>query len=62
LDPEKRRQLFIQMNDMIVGEVVLIPLVNRGITAGVGHRLAGINPTPWDADTWNIKDWRRSSP
>lgn len=61
VDPDKRRQLFIQMNDMIINEFVLIPLVNRGITAGASKTLEGLDPTPWDMDTWNIKDWRRVS-
>ena len=59
LDPEKRRQLIIQMNDMLIAEVALIPLVERSIVFGVSKTLDGIQPTPWDTDVWNIKDWRR---
>ncbi len=28
LDPEKRRQLFIQLNDLLIEDVALIPLVH----------------------------------
>jgi peptide/nickel transport system substrate-binding protein len=61
-DPEKRQQLFIQMNDMLIENIILIPLVNRGIPAGVNDTLENVDLTPWDSDLWNIKDWRRISP
>jgi peptide/nickel transport system substrate-binding protein len=60
IDPERRRQLFIAMNDLIINDVVLIPLVHRAQLSAAGNTLDGIRLTPWDADTWNIKDWRRS--
>lgn len=60
LDIEKRREIFMEMNDMLTQEVVTIPLVYKGRTAGVSRTLEGYSPTPWDAETWNIKDWRRS--
>ncbi|WP_205369480.1 peptide ABC transporter substrate-binding protein [Thermoleptolyngbya sp. PKUAC-SCTB121] len=59
LDPEARRQIFIQMNDLLVTDIAVIPLVHRAETAGVGDRLAGVNLTPWDLNTWNIAEWRR---
>jgi peptide/nickel transport system substrate-binding protein len=62
LDPERRQQLFIQMNDMLIENVILIPLVNRGIVAGINNTLENVELTPWDSDLWNIKDWRRISP
>ena len=60
LDPEKRRQLFIQMNDLLVNEAVVIPLVHRANVVGVSKRITGVELTPWDLRTWNIGDWRRS--
>ena len=62
LDPEKRRQLFIQMNDMLIEDVVMIPVVYLADAQGVGDDIEGIDLTPWDTNTWNIKDWRRASP
>ncbi len=58
-DPEKRRQLFIRLNDMIVDEVVRIPLVNRATLNAVSNTLTGLEFTPWDAMFWKIKDWNR---
>ncbi len=59
LDPDKREQLFIQMNDMLIEDVVVIPLVHRARTNGMSNTLAEVELTPWDATLWNIKDWRR---
>ena len=59
LDPEVRQNLFIQMNDMLIEEAAVIPLVHRADAVGVGSRLTGINLTPWDLGTWNIAAWRR---
>ncbi len=59
LNPEKRRQLFIQMNDLLIKDAIVIPLVARAKVSGSSNKLAGVDITPWDADTWNIKDWRR---
>jgi len=59
LDPEKRRQLFIRMNDMQIEDVVMIPTVHMANVLGVSRTIQGMVYTPWDAITWNIMDWRR---
>jgi peptide/nickel transport system substrate-binding protein len=59
LNPEKRRQLFIQMNDLLIKDAIVIPLVARANVNGVSNRLAGVEATPWDTQTWNIKDWKQ---
>ncbi|MGF1487560.1 MAG: peptide ABC transporter substrate-binding protein [Prochloraceae cyanobacterium] len=59
LDPEKRRQMFIEMNDLIVENTVVIPLVHRANVIAVSNELKGIEMTPWDARTWNIMEWRK---
>jgi len=60
LNSEKRRQLFIQMNDLLIKDAIVIPLVARAKVSGSSNKLVGVDITPWDADTWNIKDWRRN--
>jgi peptide/nickel transport system substrate-binding protein len=61
LDPAKQAELFIGMNDLVVNEVVHIPLVHRASV--VGHRadLTGIEGTGWDSNVWNIANWRLES-
>lgn len=59
LDPEKRRQVFIEMNDILVKDVIVIPLVHRADVAGVSNKLVGLELTPWDRNTWNIMNWKR---
>ncbi|NER38646.1 MAG: peptide ABC transporter substrate-binding protein [Oscillatoria sp. SIO1A7] len=59
LDPEKRRELFIQMNDLLVNEVVVMPIVHRAEAIAISNSLAGLDLTPWDRNTWNIADWKR---
>lgn len=58
LDPRKRQQLFIQMNDLLVNEVAGIPIVHRADVVGVSNQLTGVDLTPWDSNTWNIMDWK----
>jgi peptide/nickel transport system substrate-binding protein len=60
IDPDERQRLFIQMNDLLIEDVVMIPLVHIAEVQGIGASLAGIDLTPWDMNTWNIKDWRRT--
>jgi peptide/nickel transport system substrate-binding protein len=59
LDPQVRQDLFIQMNDLLISEAAVLPIVHRADVSGVSNRLTGINLTPWDLSTWNIADWRR---
>jgi len=61
LNPDKRRQLIIKMNDLLIEDVVMIPLVHMAEVQGVNRNIEGLDITPWDSTTWNIKDWRRIS-
>ncbi len=60
-DPAVRQELLIRMNDMVVADVVYIPLVNANYVHGVSNSLADVVFTPWDSSTWRIADWRRQS-
>jgi peptide/nickel transport system substrate-binding protein len=60
-DQAKRRDLIIKMNDILVGDVVVIPLVARTQpTDGVSKAIQGYIPDPWDSVLWNIADWTKS--
>jgi peptide/nickel transport system substrate-binding protein len=60
LDPVKRAALFIKMNDMVVEDVVVIPVVNRRWVAAVSNKLKA-TLSGWDNDFWNLKDWYRET-
>lgn len=59
LDPTERQAAMIAMNDALINDAAVIPLVNRAEVGAVSKALVGVDLTPWDSDTWNIKDWRR---
>jgi len=60
LDPVKRAALFIAMNDMVVEDVVVIPIINRRWVAAISHKLKA-QLSGWDNDFWNLKDWYREA-
>jgi peptide/nickel transport system substrate-binding protein len=61
IDPARRRQLFISMNDLAIGDVAMIPLVASANVSAVKNDIDGFDASPWDVETWNIADWRRRS-
>jgi peptide/nickel transport system substrate-binding protein len=60
LDPVKRAALFIKMNDMIVQDPAVIPVVYRPIAAAISHKLRA-TLSGWDNTFWNLKDWYREA-
>jgi peptide/nickel transport system substrate-binding protein len=59
VDLQKRRDLLIRMNDVLIEDVAIIPLVNRKRSRGISNSLTGTEFNTWDADTWKIQDWQR---
>ncbi len=59
LDPVKRATLFIGMNDLLVEDVVVIPLVWRNEVVAVSHTLQGLELTTWDSNLWDLAYWYR---
>ncbi|HJU19929.1 MAG TPA: peptide ABC transporter substrate-binding protein [Stellaceae bacterium] len=60
LDPAKRAALFIAMNDMVVGDPAVIPVVYRPRVAGLAKALKA-PLSGWDNDFSNLKDWYRET-
>jgi peptide/nickel transport system substrate-binding protein len=56
LDPVKRAALFIKMNEMVIQQVVVIPVVFRPRVAAVSNRLH-VEQSGWDSDFWNLQNW-----
>ncbi len=59
LDPQKRRHLIMKMNDFLINDFAIIPIVERSSAFGISNDIEGVEPTPWDVDVCNIKDWYR---
>ncbi|MDQ7080411.1 MAG: peptide ABC transporter substrate-binding protein [Paracoccaceae bacterium] len=58
-DIKKRAELVIRMNDMLMQNYIMIPLVHRGNVAAAANTLAGVKLNVWDSDLWNVADWAR---
>jgi len=58
-DPGERAELARAMNDMLVQDYVLLPLVDRGRVSAHADSLGGVVMNPWDSELWNIADWHR---
>ena len=60
LDSVKRAALFIRMNDMVIQNVVVIPVVFRPRVAAVSNRIH-VEQSGWDSDFWNLANWYREA-
>ena len=58
LDPVKRAALFIAMNDMLINDVVVIPVVYRPAVSAVSDKLHA-PLSGWDNNTWALQNWYR---
>jgi peptide/nickel transport system substrate-binding protein len=57
LDPIKRAALFIRMNDLLVQQAVVVPIVWRGQSAAVSHRLKDVILSGWAPDFSRLAWW-----
>jgi peptide/nickel transport system substrate-binding protein len=61
MDPVKRAAMFIRMNDIVVQNVVVIPIAQRAKAAAMAAKLRGVETNPYDLDFWNIAYWHREA-
>jgi len=62
-DPQRAADLFIQMNDILIDDVVVIPLVQRASEKfGIAKRLnkENIAGGPFESLYWNIANWNET--
>jgi peptide/nickel transport system substrate-binding protein len=60
LDPVKRAAMFIAMNDMVIKDVVVIPVVTRPNVSAVGKTLHA-PLSGWDSNFYAVHDWYRDA-
>ncbi|MEX2518140.1 MAG: peptide ABC transporter substrate-binding protein [Paracoccaceae bacterium] len=56
---DERATIAKQMNDMLMQDYVILPIVYRGGTSAHANSLAGVKINDWDSELWNIADWNR---
>jgi peptide/nickel transport system substrate-binding protein len=60
LDPVKRAAMFVKMNEMVIANVVVIPVVFRPRVAAVSNALH-VEQSGWDSDFWNLQSWYKEA-
>jgi peptide/nickel transport system substrate-binding protein len=61
LDPVKRAALYIRMNDLVIQNVVVIPVLWRSVISAVSNKLRGTEISGWDSNLWNLANWHRET-
>ncbi len=56
----ERQAIVKALNDMMVQNSVLIPLVHRGTVSAKVNGLENIQINGWDTEMWNINEWARA--
>ncbi|TEA77209.1 peptide ABC transporter substrate-binding protein [Allopusillimonas ginsengisoli] len=59
-DPVKRAEIYIKMNDLIVGGNNLQPLLHRAVVAARSKKLTPFL-SGWDSTLWRLPDWYRTA-
>jgi peptide/nickel transport system substrate-binding protein len=60
MDPVKRAANFIALNEILIENRVIVPIVNRPVVAALSNKLRA-PLTGWDNDVYAIKDWYREA-
>jgi peptide/nickel transport system substrate-binding protein len=60
LDPVKRAALFVKMNDIVIQNVVVIPVLWRNGVSASTLKLGGMDLTGWDSTFWRLPYWYKA--
>ncbi len=55
-----RIKLAKAMNDMLMQDYAMIPLIHRGDVSAHSNTISGVRMNSWDSELWNIADWTRN--
>ncbi len=61
MDPVKRAALFIRMNDLVIQNVVVIPVIIRHAVFAVGNAIRGFDFSPFSGPLWRLVYWSREA-
>ena len=56
---QERARLAKEMNDILVQNHFIIPLIWRGEISAHANTLKGVRMNGWDSELWNVADWHR---
>ncbi len=56
---DERAALARRMNDILVGNHTIIPLIWRAKVSAQADTLKGVRMNAWDSELWNVADWHR---
>ena len=59
VDMERRNQITIALNDLLVGSYSIIPLIHRGSVSAHSNDIEGVWMNAWDSELWNFETWKR---
>jgi peptide/nickel transport system substrate-binding protein len=59
MDPFKRAALFVKMNDLVIQNVVVIPVLWRNGVGAANTRLRGMDLSGWDSTFWRLPHWHK---
>ena len=58
-DIERRNQITIALNDLLVGSYSIIQLIHRGTVSAHSSDIEGVRMNAWDSELWNFETWTR---
>jgi peptide/nickel transport system substrate-binding protein len=59
MDPVKRAAMFIRMNDLVVQNVVVIPVIIRHAVFATSNAIRGFDFSPFSGPLWRLVYWTR---
>ena len=61
MDPVKRAALFVKMNDLVIQNVVVIPVLWRNGVSASTTKLRGMDLNGWDSTLWRLPYWYKEA-
>jgi peptide/nickel transport system substrate-binding protein len=61
MDPVKRAAMFIRMNDIVIQNVVVIPVLWRNGVSASTARLRGMDLNGWESTLWRLAQWYKEA-
>ncbi len=58
-DIERRNEITIALNDLLVGSYSIVPLIDRGRVSAHANDIEGVRMNAWDSELWNFETWTR---